>query len=255
MLDALVLSGGELEYRRFRRLDGSIKRKALIPILGTPMVEWVVRALRSCPRIQRIAVVGHESLNSAALKDAGAQLVREVGDITSNLGAGLKALDGGRRILILSGDLPLITRESVDDLIDHAPDADFVFPFVERRHIRRFCPKRRWMYLKTRDGTITACSAALCNREVVLDRWRWVENVLNSRRNVVRLATMFGLGFGIWFLLGRLSLADAEARVSSVLRLRSRGYSTAFPELALDVDKQSDIPLVEDHLRQRKTAF
>ena len=46
MIDAVVLAGGELERERFQGLTAAVDAKAEIPILGRPMVEWTVRALR-----------------------------------------------------------------------------------------------------------------------------------------------------------------------------------------------------------------
>src|SRR2546423_94772 len=106
MIDAIVLSGGEIEPERFPGLAAGTARRARVLILDTPMVEWVVRGLRDCRQIGRIVVVGHESLETLTLRALDATVTLEAGGIAENLRAGLDALPGARRILALSGDLP-----------------------------------------------------------------------------------------------------------------------------------------------------
>src|SRR5439155_601218 len=111
-----------------------------------PMVEWVVRGLRSCPRIEWIVVVGDEGAVTPPLQESGAVVMREAGGIAENLQAGLGALSGSRRVLALSGDLPLVSRAALDDLLSHAPEADLVYPYVHRADIQRDFPERDWLF-------------------------------------------------------------------------------------------------------------
>ncbi|MBI3910400.1 MAG: nucleotidyltransferase family protein [Armatimonadetes bacterium] len=253
MVDALVLSGGAMEKERFRGFDPAIARKAQIPILGRPMVEWTVRGLRSCPQIGRIIVVGDQSLDTPALRELDATVIPERGDISENLRAGLQALPDARRVLVLSGDLPLLTRAALEDLFGNAPEADVVFPYVERADVLRDFPNRAWIFAPTPEGAFTGCSAALVRPDVLRDRWLWVEELLNARRRKPwQLAMMFGFSFTLKLCLRRLRVADVEQKLSSLLHLVGRGYRTRFNELALDVDKYSDIMLVERVLQQRE---
>lgn len=257
MVDAVVLAGGGLEKDRFPNLGPSIRRKAEIPILGRPMVEWVVSALRASPGVGRIELVGDASLDSPGLRALEARLRPEVGDIAGNLRVGLAALGCGdapaERSLVLSGDLPLLTRAALEDLFTHAPRADVVFPYVERGDILSAFPGREWIFARTPDGDFTGSSAALLRREAVLERWAWVEQLLNARRlSPLRLALMIGPSLAGKYLLRRLRVVDAEKKLSTLLRLEGRGYRTRCPELAMDVDKASDIPLVERILRERE---
>jgi molybdopterin-guanine dinucleotide biosynthesis protein A len=255
MVDALVLSGGAIERERFPDLGAEIERKAQIPILGRPLVEWVVRGLWSCPRIEQIVVVGSLGAAMPGLKEWGAVVMPEASDIAENLRAGLGALSGSRRVLALSGDLPLVSRAALDDLLSHAPEADLVYPYVARADILRDFPDRDWLFARTPAGDITGSSAALCRPETLLANWPWVREILEARRSQpLGLARMVGLSFALRYLIGRLRVDDVEQKLSSQLRLVGRGYQTRFTELSMDVDKASDIPLVERVLRAREAA-
>jgi CTP:molybdopterin cytidylyltransferase MocA len=255
MVDAVVLSGGALERERFPGLDPGIARKAQIPILGRPMVGWTVAALRGSPEVGRIVVVGHSSLASPDLEALRAELVPEREDIAANLRAGLEMLPGSERVIALSGDLPLLTPGSLADLFAHAPRADVVFPYVERAEILRAYPERHWIYAQTPEGAFTGCSAALVRPAILLERWGWVQALLDARRkSPLAMAAMFGLGFGLKLLFRRLRVRDVEKKLSGLLHLDGRGYRTRCAELAMDVDKYSDIALVERLLQERGAA-
>jgi molybdopterin-guanine dinucleotide biosynthesis protein A len=252
-VDAIVLSGGDLETERFHGLGADIDCKAQIPLLGKPMVEWTVQGLRTCPRIGRIVVVGPPGVDTAAVRALGVIVVPEAGGIVENLRAGLDALPGARQILGLSGDLPLVTCDALEDLFLHAPEADVVFPYVERADILRDFPERVWVFSETPDGAFTGCSAALFRPDAVLANWRWVEALLGARRrSPLGLALLIGPSLALKYLLRRLRVADVEKKLSALLHLVGRGYQSRFSELAMDLDKSSDIPLVERVLEQRQ---
>jgi molybdopterin-guanine dinucleotide biosynthesis protein A len=254
VIDAIVLAGGGLERERFPELDPGIQRKAQIPILGRPVVEHVVRALRETSATGRIVVVGHPSLASDQMLALDAQLVPEAGDIAANLRAGLDALPGAERVLALSGDLPLVTPAALSDLFSRAPDADVVFPVVERDAVLRAFPGREWMFARSPDGAFTGSSAFLFHPGPVLGQWRWVEDLLGARRkSPFQLALMIGLPMALRYLWGRLRIADVEQKLSELLHVTGRAYRSPFPELAMDVDKLADIVLAEETLRHRSS--
>jgi molybdopterin-guanine dinucleotide biosynthesis protein A len=252
LVDAIILAGGAIETERFPGLDPHVTRKALIPLLGKPMVEWVAQGLRTCPRIGRIGIVGHPSVDTPAVRALSAAVVPEAGGIVANLRAGLEALPDARRVLTLSGDLPLLTRAALEDLFREAPAADIVFPYIEQADILRDFPDRVWVFSRTPEGAFTGCSAALFRPAALLANWRWVEEFLNARRrSPLALAMIVGPSFALKYLFHRLRVADVEKKLSSLLHVVGRGYQSRFSELAMDIDKSSDIPLAERILEQR----
>ena len=253
-MDALVLSGGTIERERFEELDREILRKAEIPLLGRSCLEWVLAGLRECSSIQRIVVVGHPELARLPLATYGASLTPERQDITTNLGAGLEALGDASSILALSGDLPLVGFGVLDRALAQMPEADLVFPIVEREHIDRAFPDRKWIYVKTQQGRFTGSSMALINGPAIRERWGWVERLLNARRSVPQLAAMFGARFAWGVFTGSLDLAFAEQRVGDILKMSARSAPVNLPEVAMDIDKFGDIELAERWLRRQPTG-
>ena len=255
-MEAVVLAGGALERDRFPGVGPGIRRKADLPILGRPMLWWTLRALRACPAVGQIVVVGDPELAGAGLAALDACVVPEAGELDGNLRAGLDALGlDAARVLVLSGDLPLLTPAALEDLLRNAPDADVVFPFVERREVERRFPGREFIFARTADGELTGCSAGLLKPAAVREQWPWVERLLAARRySPLRLALLLGLPLALKLLTRRLTVRDVERRLSTLLRLDGRGYRTPYPELAMDVDKESDLPVVEMELERLRLA-
>jgi GTP:adenosylcobinamide-phosphate guanylyltransferase len=249
--DGLVIAGGTIEAPAFRRAVG-VARKAEIPLLGRPLVEWVVEGLRSAPSICRIVVVGAPEIATASLRDAVDAVVPEGASGVENLMRGLEALPDAESVLMVSGDLPLIYRESLEELLANAPAADVVFPIVERGDVLRAFPSRRWVFAHAAgSGDFTGGALLLFRPDVLQHRREWAERLFAARRSLFELVRMWGVGLTLRYLLRLLTLAEAEQRVSEVLVLRARAYCSRYPELALDVDKVSDLPLCEAWLRER----
>lgn len=72
--------------------------------------------------------------------------------------------------------------------------------------------------------------------------WRRVED---DRKRPWRIAQAFGWRALAGYLLRRLTLADAMARVSRVIGCRADAVPMPFAEAAIDVDKPADLDLVE----------
>jgi molybdopterin-guanine dinucleotide biosynthesis protein A len=252
MTDAVVLAGGKMEMERFQGMDPSVSAKAGIPLLGKPMVWWTVRAIRACPSIRRIIVLGGAGLNLSELRDLDITMVPEASTLSGALRAGLDALPDADRVFCISADVPLLTPEAVGDLLDHSPAADLVIPFCERTDIERDFPGRGWSFTRLSGSDYTACGGFVAKRAALLERWKWVEGVLNTRRfSILGMAMVMGPAFAIKLALHRLRVAEVEDRMSLLLRVRTKGYRTRFTELAMDVDETSDIAFVESALRSR----
>lgn len=248
---AVVLAGGRLERHRFLGLPLDIQSKALLPIAGQPLLSWTLQAVVSVESFSSVVVVGHPEVRELVLNDSPARFVPEVGSISGNLWKGLEVLPKCDNVLLISGDLPLLSPFHLESFLGEMPEADFVFPIVERRVVKSVLPERWCVSVKTQEGWFVGCSAGLVKRDLLLERREWVDRILSSRRNVVKLAGFFGLGFAIKTLLGLCSLRQIEERVSEVLRLQARSYITSHAELALDVDKQNHVASIEALLRLR----
>jgi hypothetical protein len=64
---------------------------------------------------------------------------------------------------------------------------------------------------------------------------------------------LVGLGLFLRLLTRRLSLSDAERRVSQVLNIRGRAIPFPYAEVGMDVDKPFQLDIVRAELEARAT--
>ncbi|HHW44175.1 NTP transferase domain-containing protein [Desulfofundulus thermobenzoicus] len=245
MVDAVVLAGSPN--------NGPLKEcspvpyEALIPIGDKSMVRYVVDALTQSRSIARIAVVGPREELSVDLQGTGALVVPAGGSLLENVQGGMEALSGARRVLLVSSDIPLITPGAIEDFLEQCRDqrADLYYPIVPREAVEsRFKSGVQRTYVSLKEGVFTGGNIFLLNPEVVSRCLPLGQQLVDARKSPLRLCRLVGLGFLLRFLLHRVTLKEAEARVSRLLGVQGCVVISRYPEVGVDVDKPVDLALV-----------
>ncbi len=244
MVDAVVLAGG-VDRGEIAQETG-IAHRPLLDVGGRPIIQRVLAALRGAVSVGRVVlvapapvhdVVGEEALDARA--EAGESFV-------DNIEQGVAATTPGvPAVLIITGDLPLLTAQAVNDLVQQAAAAraDAVYPIVPKESCERAFPGGRRTYVKLREGVFTGGNGVVTVRDFVPARRRLIDELFASRKNPVKLAAMFGLGFVVRLLAGRLSLPQLEARAGEIVGGRVAAAISPYAELGFDVDKLDDLNL------------
>ena len=111
MVNAVVLAGGDGTV-----IDPDYRFKGLLPIGGRPMVSWVVDGLRDAETVGEVAVVLPTAEDLGSWVDTVDKLVLGHESFIDNLSAGVDAFRDERPVLVVTGDVPAITGEAIDDL-------------------------------------------------------------------------------------------------------------------------------------------
>lgn len=98
-----------------RRFPG----KAVTPILGKPMIAWVVAAARDASRVDRVIVATDDERIARAGEEAGAEVRMTRADHPTGTDRVAEAVEGleGDPVLNLQGDEPTLRADSVDRLV------------------------------------------------------------------------------------------------------------------------------------------
>jgi len=110
---AIVMAGG-----RGRRMKLKIE-KPLVEVGGKPVIEYVLSALKSAKKIDRLIVATSPSTpkTAALIKQLGVETIKTPGvDYVSDMGYTVQALKLGV-FLAVAADLPLIRPEMVDAVV------------------------------------------------------------------------------------------------------------------------------------------
>ncbi len=247
-MDALILAGGDNQGKLSQ--VSAAPGAALIPIGNRFMVDYVISALRATPGIGRIALVGPLEHLQAHYRDAGVILAQAGSNSIQSTLRGLAVLNPSGRLLVATGDIPLLTPEAVVDFIRLCGDqsADLYYPVVTREASETRFPGTHRTYVRLKEGVFTGGNLFLVNPAVVESCMAKAEELFRLRKSPVAMARAIGLGLLVKLLLKRLSLAEAEGTVSRLLGIRGNVVISAYPELGVDVDKPADLELIRQVL-------
>lgn len=253
MVDAILLAGGKskghlLEYT-------GVENKALLKIKDKPMVEYVLEALKSSELVGKIVVIGPEKELKGSLERKADEILEQGDSVIENVLRGIKALSAKDNLLIVTSDIPLISKEMIDDFILQCEKtkADIYYPIIEKRYNQEKYPQVKRTYMRLREGIFTGGNLLLVNPLVFTANLSLYNQVFQLRKSPLRLVKILGFTFIIKLVLGRLSIPEAQERIKVIL-----GGSwmvpifSGFPEVGLDVDKVSDLRLVREVLEERR---
>lgn len=247
-VDVVILAGGDGEV-----IDPSCRFKGLVDVAGRPLVEWVVDAFRDARLVNEIAVVMPTAENLGSWVDKVDKLVVSDRDFMDNSVAGVRAFRDERRVLVATGDVPLLTGSAVDEFVTASleTEADFVYPLVRRDDLERQFPGSDRTYFRLKSGWHTGGNAMIANPLLVPGARDLGQRLFNQRKNPVGMLRTAGLGFVVRFLLGRLQPEDLGDKIRELLGGSGAAVIMRDASIAIDVDKPVDLEVAERVLKDR----
>jgi CTP:molybdopterin cytidylyltransferase MocA len=257
-MDAIVLAGGiNRPDDPLFELTG-VEKKALIPVAGKPMVNWVVEALAGSGLVEYIVVVGLKP-GEIDFGDAPVHFVDRAGEMIDNVLLAREKLrkvnPDTRKILLTMSDIPLITPEIVRGFVEEcgSQEADIYYAVVEEKTMNARFPDSRRTFVPLKGGRYSGGDIYLSDvtapDKTDMDLFR---SLTDSRKNYLAQARILGIGFIIRFLLRLATIDDAAARACKILNLDARVVETRFAELGMDVDKPHQYQIIKTTLEKRK---
>ncbi len=229
-VDAIILAGDK---------DG----RALLPIGTRPMISWVVAALEASPSIRRLAVSGPPELET--LLPPNVILVPAGRTTVESALNGAAAFPGAEWLLMVTADIPLLKPAAVEDFLQRCQErpADIYYPIVSQEASEASYPGVKRTYVRLREGTFTGGNMVLIKASALNTCASQGQKLVRLRKSPLALSRLIGLGFILKFLTRQLTIAEAEERFSHLLGARGVGVITPYPEIGIDVDKESDLEL------------
>jgi GTP:adenosylcobinamide-phosphate guanylyltransferase len=244
MVEAVVLAGG-VDRGEIAQETG-VAHRPLLEVGGRPMVQRVLAALRGAASVGRVVLVAPEPVQAVVGEEALDARVGAGDSFVDNIVHGVEATTPNvDSVLIITGDLPLLTPAAVNDLVQQSSKsrADMAYPIIPKESCERAFPGGRRTYAKLREGVFTGGNGVVAARDFFELRRELMDRLFVSRKSPLKLASMFGFGFVLGLLMGRLSLPQLEARAGEIIRGRVAAIVSTYPELGFDVDKLDDLNL------------
>jgi len=254
MVDVMILGGAE-NSEPLQQASGE-QYEALINLAGRPMVEYVLEAVKAAENIGKIAIIGPTERLKASLSVAPDVLV-ECGDsLLDNMRRGVKGLNSNGPVLILSGDIPLITPEAINDFVQKATSrpAEVYYTLVGQDACEKHFPGIERTYVRLKEGMFTGGNLAMIDSDIIINCSEDMAKFFEYRKSAMRLGRLLGANVLLRLALGRLKLEQVEKRVRKTTGYNGVGVITHHAEVAFDVDKPSDLQLAETYLKERRRA-
>ena len=249
LCDVVLPAGGRISGD-FAQAAGT-EIKALIRFEEETILRRTIRALRASECVGRIAVVGPKEVLTEA-RESGADLTLPEGKTgPDNIFRGLDGLTNvTTHLLIVTGDMPFLTPESVRDFLALCPtQAEVCIPIVERGAFETLYPGLIRTDTPLHDGYFRL--GGLFRVEVgTLRRTRsHLEQMFAARKNNLQMARMIGVPFIVRYLFRRLTVDQIVLRAGEVLQCGGAAVRGVPPEIAFDIDIPEELAYARQYGR------
>ncbi len=253
---AVILAGGTREDKVAAAYGVPVK--ALAELRGRPLVSYVVQAIAEADLRPVVVATSAEAADRVqAAAGASAKVVVASGPrFTDTLSSGLEAVASYQRVLLATGDLPLLTPAAVQDFLSEAlaTGADIVYSTVPRSALGRILSKGRRLFVRLKEGRFTGGNLVLANQQALRCVIETVERAFAGRKSPVALAKLLSVGFVLKYLLGRLDIPTILRRGEQVLQCKAAVIVSSHPEVCFDIDRPEDLHIAEQALSSRDEA-
>ena len=253
---AIVLAGDRGPDDPVAKAAG-VSCKALVPVVGRPMILRVLDALTDSSVVDSLIVCGSSSRLAGHSPELdgliAAGKIRWVENRSSpslSTQAALSVLPDDKAVLVTTADHALLTSQMVDHFCTRAAETgcDVVAGLARADMVAKAFPEGRRTVTRLRDGGYCGCNlfAFLTPRASrALTFWRRVEE---QRKHPLKIVQTLGPVAVLRYLFGRLTLKEGLARMSALMDARAGAVWMPDAEAAVDVDKLEDWALVEKYL-------
>ncbi len=255
-MDAVVMAGGIPQPDELLYPYTQGKPKAMLDILGKPMVQWVLDALSGAQRIENVVLIGLTDESGLTCEKPLTLLPNKISMIENILGGIKKIMEirpSTTRLLLVSSDIPGITSEMVDWEVEatSGSDVDLCYNVVKREAMEARYPGSRRTFTRLKgmevcggDLNVLRTSVASMNTDI------W-EKLIASRKNPVKQAAIMGFDTLLLMLLRAITLDEAVKKVTARLHITGKAIVCPYAEIGMDVDKPNQLELMRADLAKR----
>jgi GTP:adenosylcobinamide-phosphate guanylyltransferase len=254
-MDAILLAGGGANPDDpLYALSGG-KPKALLPIAGKPMAQWVLDALAGASLVGGVLIIG---LDAGCGLDYPGQVrfAPDAGSLLGNVRLGLEMSAaaetgsdraGSGKVLLVSADIPAIQPAMVDWVVRSALEApaDLCYCAIDRAVMEARYPGSGRSYIRFRDREVCGGDLTVVDTGILAGGNQIWQRLVDGRKSALRMAMAVGIDVLLLLLFRRLGIDDLVQVAQARLGISGRVLNSPYAELGMDVDKPYQFELVE----------
>jgi len=256
-MDAFVAAGGIPQPEEPLYPYSKGKSKALLDMAGKPMIQWVLDALSEAKKVDNVIIIGlPEDSPITCKKDLF--FVPNQGRMLDNIETGINKIlevnPGAEYVLSVSSDIPGITGEMIDWLIDASMQTqhDMYYGIVKREVMEARYPNSKRTFTKLADMEVCGADMHIVHHTMTTDPEHlamW-DVLIGKRKSPLKQAASIGFMTLFLLLARRLTLTGAIERITKRLNITGRAIMWDYAEPAMDVDKPHQLELLRTDLAQ-----
>jgi GTP:adenosylcobinamide-phosphate guanylyltransferase len=255
-MDAIVIAGGipTPEEPLYSYTQGN--PKALLDLCGKPMIQWVLNALDEANSIDKIIIVGLPE-DSGISGEKIQSFIPTQGGMLDNVRIGIQKIlesnPGACHTIIASSDIPGITSEKVDWVVNTAmqTDDDVYYCVVSRQVMESRYPGSKRSYVRLKDVDVCGGDMNIIRSSLVEGNDELWQKIVDARKNAFKQAALLGYDTLLLLLFRMITLEGAARKVSKRIKLQGRVLLCPYAEIAMDVDKPHQLELMRTDLAER----
>jgi hypothetical protein len=257
-MDAIVTAGGIPLPEEPLYSDTKGHNKALLDIAGKPMIQWVLDALSEAKTIDNIIVVGLTEKAGLTCKKS-IHYISNQGRMLDNFRAGVhKSLELNKKtkhVLMVSSDIPAITSEIVDWVVNTSmkTDDDIYYNIIQREVMEKRFPGSNRTYTRLKDMDVCGGDMNVARAKLVVtedENGLW-EKISNARKSPIKQAALIGFDTLFLLLFRQLTLEKAVEKITNKLDITGQAIVCPYAEVGMDIDKPHQLEIIRKDLKKR----
>lgn len=234
--------------------------KALVPLVGRPMISYALEALKKAESIGKIIIVfdGQENLLNESellkteLQNGDIEIISPAESICASIKKVLFETNSEWPFLVTTADHALLQAHIVDQFCkDASLHEGMSVGFVEKKCIEEVHPTSKRTYIPFKDTKLSGANLfSFMTKDVgdLLDFWVAFES---KRKTPWRLFQAFGFFNLVSLMLRQYDVKSAFERASKRLGVSAHAITIPHAEAAIDVDSPQDYMQVTKILEER----
>lgn len=232
--------------------------KALVPIAGKAMLAHVTQTLLENQHVGRLHILvqdrtifdAHDDTKNLSV-DQRIEMVTSQATIALSMENLLEKEGFPFPVLITTADNVLLDQAMIAHFLYEAAGSDIAVAVVERDVLMASYPLSQRTWLKLRRGHYSGANLFYFGSPEARKILRYWAEVEQDRKKGWKLLTIFGPWLLFRALLRNLTIDDLARLVGSKLGLKAKVVQMPQAEACIDVDKDSDVAMVEQILAKR----
>lgn len=240
-----ILLGGQDKLEEWVKEEG-VSHKALLQIGNKRMIDYVLESLRKTPQIKKIVLIGDREIFKDYINKVDLFL-----DDTHNFLDNLIKISEKVELpysVFVPIDVPLITSEIYEKTFSHCenfcPDCYLYVLVNNKKDVDEKLPGTKRTYWKLKGGYFKMGNIFLIRKELYPKAIEFGKLLFDARKSPIKLASLFPFWFIMKIVFRKATLNDCEKVVVDKIKLKGRAVPIPYPEIAVDVDKKSDLDFV-----------